>query len=144
MIPLGFPYYQLINIGCFPSFPYFRLIHVRWIPSLNIKSLGIPLPENKKLPHLHFMFFDRYEIHVQTFGDVSYRQFIIFQSSSSQSDIKQMYSCWYKKHVHQKNNKKTKTKWWIYLSKISKHFKISDSHIWKYMLRMIPYLSCIR
>ena len=30
------------------------------------------------LPDFHFMFFDRYEIHIQAFANVFYGQFIIF------------------------------------------------------------------
>ena len=49
------------------------------IPFLeNTKSLGIPLPENKKLPHFHFMVFDGYEFHIQAFVDFIDGKFIIF------------------------------------------------------------------
>ena len=63
MIPLGFPYFRLVNIGWFPSSPYFRLINVGWFPCLKIKKF---VGFNK----FHFMFFDRYEIHILAFGDV--------------------------------------------------------------------------
>ena len=45
-----------------------------------------------KLPNLHFMFFDRYEIQIQAFLKFINGQFIIFRSSSPQTYFKNMYS----------------------------------------------------
>ena len=59
---LGFPYYQLINIGRLPSL---KIKQIR-DPSLKIKK-GIPSPENRKVSRNPFHVFDRDEIHIQTF-----------------------------------------------------------------------------
>ena len=77
MIPSGFPYYRLINIGWFPSFPYYRRINVRWLPSLKIKKCGVPLLENRKVTRNPFHVFDRSEIHIQAFLDSINGKFII-------------------------------------------------------------------
>ena len=40
------------------------------IPFLeNIKVWGFPYLKIEKLPNIHFMIFDRYEIHIQAFAD---------------------------------------------------------------------------
>ena len=54
------------------------------------KSLGIPLPENRKVTTFPFHVFDRYEIHIQAFVDFISGKFIIFQSSSPQKYFKNM------------------------------------------------------
>ena len=51
------------------------------------------------LPNFHFMFFDRYVIHIQAFVDFINGQLIIFRSSSPQNYAQNIYA-----HFH---NKKT-------------------------------------
>ena len=55
------------------------------IPFLGIKKFGDSLPENRKIQEIHFMCFDRYEIHIQAFHDLINAIAIIFKSSSSQN-----------------------------------------------------------
>ena len=71
------------------------------IPFLeNKKVWGFPYLKIKKLPHFHFMIFDRYDIHIQAFGDVFYGKFIIFRSSSSQNYFMDNYvKIFYEKYV---------------------------------------------
>ena len=55
------------------------------IPFLEYEKVwGFPYLKIEKLPNFHFMFFARYEIHIQAFGDVVYGKFSIFRSSSPQ------------------------------------------------------------
>ena len=65
------------------------------------------------------MFFDRNEIHIQAFVDFINGKLIIFQSSSPQKyfwvNIKKCFS----------------KQWWVYLSRILKTSKFSDTHISK-------------
>ena len=90
------------------GFPYFRLINIRWFRSLKMeKFLGFT-----KFP---FQVFDRYEIHIQAFGDSIYA-FLHFSIL--------IFTTLYKTYIH---NKKTVPmpfrKVWF--------SKYSDSHIWK-------------
>ena len=45
---------------------------------------GFPYLKIEKLANVHFMVFDRYETHIQAFGDFIYVIFIISRSSFSQ------------------------------------------------------------
>ena len=51
------------------------------------KSKRVPYLKIRNLPNFHFMFFDRYEIHIQAFVDFINGKLIIFRSSSSQNII---------------------------------------------------------
>ena len=50
-------------------------------------SWGFSYLKIEKLPNSHFMFFDRYEIHIEAFGNFIYAMRIIFRSSSSENLI---------------------------------------------------------
>ena len=52
---------------------------------------GFPYLKIEKLPTVHFMFFDRYEIHIRAFVDFIYAKCIISRSSSSQIYITNRY-----------------------------------------------------
>ena len=62
--------------------------------------MGNPLPENTKIPHLHFMFFDRYETHIQAFVDFINGKLIIFSPHLHKTYFQNMYS-----HFHDKNER---------------------------------------
>ena len=60
-------------------FPDFRLINVGWCPSSKIKKVwGVPYLKIEKLSNVLFMFFDRYEIHIQVFVNFINGKLIIF------------------------------------------------------------------
>ena len=69
--------------------PYYRLFYVGWLPFLKIETVKGPFLEKQfrvqieKLQEIPFMFFDRYEIHIQAFLLFINGKWIIFQSSSS-------------------------------------------------------------
>ena len=72
------------------------------------KSLGIPLPENRKVTKFPFHVFDRYEIHIQGFVHFINRKLSIFQSSSPQTYFKNMYS-----NSHNTKTNKKRNTWYI-------------------------------
>ena len=56
----------------------------------NEKVQGTILENKKVQGEFLFMFFDRYKIHIQAFGDYIYAKCIIFRSSSSQIFINKL------------------------------------------------------
>jgi len=58
----------------------------------NKKVWGFPYLKIEKLQEIHFMFFDRYEIHIQAFVHFINAKLIMFQSSSPQKYFKNVYS----------------------------------------------------
>ena len=72
-------------------------------PSLKKQSLGIPLPENRKVTKMPFHAFDRYGIHIQAFVHFLNGKIIIFQSSSPQKYFKNVHS---KSHQQHKQKRK--------------------------------------
>ena len=117
-------------------------------PFLGTTVWGFPHIKIKKLPHFHFMFFDRYDIHIQAFLCFVNGSFIIFQSAPPRNYFKKyifiyIYTQIIYTSIFQKmtfgNNYKTyfPKQWRMGLSNISNIFKFSDSQIWK-ILSQLP------
>ena len=91
------------------GFPYYRLFYIWWFSFLKIKngdSLIWKYIHLEDLPNWYFMFFDRYEIHIQAFLYFINGKLIICQSSSPQNYFKNMYSKspqTKKRTIHNKN-----------------------------------------
>ena len=90
----GIPYFRLIKVTWFPSF--YRLFNIWWFPWSPLLSVidywMIPCLENKKVwsipyqkiekfENVQFMFFDRYENHIQAVVHFIDGKIIIFWSS---------------------------------------------------------------
>ena len=131
---LGLPYYRLINVRWYLPFPYHRLINVIWLPFLKIKSLrtlpwkwkslGYPLPENRKSPTFIFMFFDRYEFHIQALLLFIHGKLIIYQSSSLQEYLKTYILKLFFQTISSKKQN-------MFRKKVGLIFKCPDTQIWK-------------
>ena len=81
--------------------------------------LGFPYLKIKKLSNSHFMFFDRYEIHIPAFLDFIKPIFIIFRSSASQNYFKNRYSFFVKNEILIVSKQKTWYPWHTFLQNIS-------------------------
>ena len=67
-----------------------KVVRCRGCESKCWGMLVVPLLENRKVTKFSFHVFDRYEIHLQVFGDFisAFYMFIIFRSSSSENYVK--------------------------------------------------------
>ena len=118
--------------------PYHRLFNVIWFPFLKTKKFRDTLTCKyiilEDLPNLYFIFFDRYESHVQAFLYFINGQLIIFQSSYQQKYFQNMYSTF---HKRKRNNRKkteqieTNDNIWYLGHTVSRFFRfvwVSDWH----------------
>ena len=81
---------------------------------MTIKSLGIPLPENRENIELPSHVFDRYEINIQAFLYFINGKLIICRSSSPRKYFKNMYANFHNKlkNTREKQNGKTQNTTW--------------------------------
>ena len=73
-----------------------------WLCGYVAMGLCGQVPKNQ---NVHFMFFDRYEIHIQALGDFIYGKVMVFRSSSSQIYIKIDTQNVNRKHKRKMNDK---------------------------------------
>ena len=102
------------NVSQNMSFKNNKIYHFSWgLLQNNSKKDRL----REKSPNFYFMFFDRYEIHIQAFANVFIENLSFFDHHLQQNILRNLYSNCFSNKKWETQNYLSKETWWVCLSK---------------------------